>query len=464
MKKTKAYLNILKLKVNMRLKREVVRNYPVVAFIEPNLFCNLQCPACPTGLRLNLRPSVSISEELFRAAIDEMGDYLFQLVMYNWGEPLLHKQTPEMIRYASDKGIKVSLSTNLSIRLTDDYIERLVKSGLDTMIISLDGITEDVYKYYRRNGNLNLVRENLLRIRNAKERLGVQTPKLVWQFLVFKHNEHQIEQARQLLREWGADELNVAPAIMPVEPYNDGFEPSTIPQYNMYLPDHPQRKEARRQMKSDKACSWLYGVFVLNPNGKVSACCAVPSDKFDFGEYSAGDKVLDVWNNETFKRARRLFVRARPGKTKPGKAKTAAISASVRKEKPSSLVNITRQGTNMKLDGMAMRATMELTEDKIICHKCPIPHMQNYVDPVLTDVAGNLVATFHESGSVGGKARSLLNYLLMGAPQWRELGVARLGDRVLSYNDWFFYLANPRNWSAIGQKNARRVRRYFHSQ
>ena len=50
----------------MALKREAVSSYPVVAFIEPNLLCNLQCPACPTGLRLGLRPTVSIDEELFK--------------------------------------------------------------------------------------------------------------------------------------------------------------------------------------------------------------------------------------------------------------------------------------------------------------------------------------------------------------------------------------------------------------
>jgi MoaA/NifB/PqqE/SkfB family radical SAM enzyme len=95
MKKPKAYLNVLKLRINMALKREAVNSYPVVAFIEPNLYCNLQCPACPTGLRLGLRPTVAIDEELFKTTIDQIGDYIFQLYMYNWGEPLLHKRTPK---------------------------------------------------------------------------------------------------------------------------------------------------------------------------------------------------------------------------------------------------------------------------------------------------------------------------------------------------------------------------------
>jgi MoaA/NifB/PqqE/SkfB family radical SAM enzyme len=407
MKKTKAYLNVLKLRLNLRLKREVVRNYPVAAFIEPNLFCNLHCPACPTGLGLDLRPTVSIKEDLFKAAIDEIGDYVFRLYMYNWGEPLLHKQTPEMIRYAKDKDIEIFLSTNLSIKLTDDYIERLVRSGLDNLIVSLDGVTEETYVKYRRNGNFNLVRENIRRINAMKEKLGLQTPKIVWQFLVFRHNEHELPQALAEYKEWGADEITVGPAIMPLEPHNEGFEPSTIPEYNMYHADHHVQTEARRQMDSGRACTWLYGVFVLNPNGKVSPCCAVPSEKHDFGDYSAGSKFSEVWNNEKFRQARRLFV---PTDKKAAKNKT-------RKRKSGELV-----------DGMSVRAALALPEDKIICQKCPIPFMQDYVDPIIIDVTNNMADSFARDSSLGKKALHLFHYLLMGAPNWQAIRRRGVGE------------------------------------
>ena len=417
MKKPKAYLNVLKLRVNMALKREAVRSYPVAAFIEPNLYCNLQCPACPTGLRLGLRPTTAIDEELFKASIDEIGDYIFQLYMYNWGEPLLHKRTPEMIAYAKRKEISILLSTNLSIKLTDDYIDRLVLSGLDKMLVSLDGVTQESYSKYRRNGNLALVRENVARIQAAKRRLGSETPKLVWQFLVFRHNEHEIEQARALHKEWGADEFIVGGAEMPMEPHNEGFEPSTIPAYNIYHPDHPSQKEAERQMTSDRACSWLYGVFVLNPNGKVSPCCAVPSEKLDFGEYRRGD-LFSVWNNETFRRARRMFAPP-PGKRRPKKERRPMTAAQ-------------KSVISKRMDGMSLRVVNNLGEDKLICHKCPIPFLQNYTDPIIAEAAA-AARDGARAGSLGGRARHLLNYLLMGGPtlqgMWRTRALAK---RLLS--------------------------------
>jgi MoaA/NifB/PqqE/SkfB family radical SAM enzyme len=395
-KKPKAYLNILKLRVNMSLKREAVTSYPVAAFIEPTLYCNLQCPACPTGLRLGLRPTAAIDEELFKSTIDEIGDYVFQLYMYNWGEPLLHKRTPEMIAYAKKKEISILLSTNLSIKLTDDYIDRLVLSGLDRMLISIDGVTQETYSKYRRNGNLELVRENALRIQRAKQRLGRTTPKVVWQFLVFRHNEHEIEQARALHKEWGADDFMVCGAEMPMEPHNDGFEPSSIPAYDIYHPDHPSQKETERQLSSDRACTWLYGVFVLNPNGRVSACCAVPSEKLDFGEYHKG-QFFGVWNNETFRRARRLFSSA---PQKPRRPLTAEQKTSISK----------------RIDGMALRVVDKVNGDKLICHQCPIPFLQNYTDPIIARVAAAQREGAAHASSLTGRARHLMNYMLMGGP------------------------------------------------
>ena len=416
MKKPKAYLNILKLRVNMALKREAVSSYPVAAFIEPNLYCNLQCPACPTGLRLGLRPTVGIDEELFKATIDEIGDYVFQLYMYNWGEPLLHKRTPEMIAYAKKKDINILLSTNLSIKLTDDYIDRLVLSGLDRMLVSIDGVTQESYAKYRRNGNLELVRDNLRRIQRAKQRLDRATPKVVWQFLVFRHNEHEIEQARALHKEWGANEFSVGGAEMPLEPHNEGFEPSTIPAYNIYHPDHPAQKEAERQMTTDRACAWLYGVFVLNPNGKVSPCCAVPSEKLDFGEYQKGD-FFTVWNNETFRRARRMFT---PAPHKPR-----------RQRRP--LTDEQKTAISKRIDGMALRVVDKLGDDKLICHQCPIPFLQNYTDPIIAQVAAAQRNGATHAASLTGRARHLMNYMLMGGPALYGMDRTRtLAKRVLS--------------------------------
>jgi MoaA/NifB/PqqE/SkfB family radical SAM enzyme len=401
MKKMRAYTNVAKLRLNMALKREVVRNYPVEAYVEPTSFCNLRCPACPTGLRLGERPTATINENLFKSAIDEIGDYVFRLWMYNWGEPLLHKRTPEMIAYAKGKGLKVVLSSNLSIPLTDDYVERLVGSGLDTLIVGLDGLTEETYGKYRVGGNVSQVRENMRRIQGAKSRTGAQTPHVLWQFLVFRHNEHEIDEALRGYREWGADSIKISPAEMPLAPYREGFEPSTLPQYNMYHDENRFVRESERQMSAGRACSWLYGTFVLNPNGKVSPCCGVSAERNDFGEYAAGGDFFKVWNNDKFRRARGLF--AKFGKSHTG------------------LSGRQREEIAHRIDGMAVGLNHSLGADELICSRCPIPFRQDDVRGTITDVAYDLMHTVARDPSPSRKVRGALAYLLMGAPRWRDL-------------------------------------------
>jgi MoaA/NifB/PqqE/SkfB family radical SAM enzyme len=431
MKKMPAYWNVLKLRVNIALKRKYVRNYPVQAYIEPTLFCNLRCPACPTGLQLGLRPSATIKWDLFKSTIDEIGDYVFSLFMCNWGEPLLHKQTPEMIRYAKDKEINILLSSNLSLPLTDDYIDRLVQSGLDTLIVSLDGTTAEAYSKYRLRGDFELVRKNMRRIQEAKKRLGVETPKLVWQFLVFKHNETQIGQALAEFREWGADEIVTEGAIMPFAPHDEGFEPSTLPEFNMYHPDHYTHKLTDIHDKSGRPCSWLYGIFVLNPNGKVSPCCASAGEETDFGDYTAKGGFFGVWNNATYKRARSLFT-ASSGEASPPSPPAFEAPANnlvqIERVTTSAAVatNLLHEEEAELIAGMGSNISKSLKQDELICQKCPIPYRQDEVDKIIAAEVAGLMKSFKSEKSLGKKVHVVLAYLLMGAPQWTDIAQAKL--------------------------------------
>ena len=413
MKPMKAYTNILQLRMNMALRRAVVRNYPVAAFIEPTSFCNLRCPACPTGLRLSLRPAKKIEWDFYKSVIDEIGDYLLRLYMYNWGEPLLHQQTPEFIQYAKSKNIEVILSSNLSQKLTDNYIERLVKSGLDQLIVGLDGATEETYKKYRRGGNYSLVKQNLSRIQSVKSKLGLSTPTIICQFLVFKHNEHEIDTVKADYKNWGADGLTIGGAEMPFAPYNEGFEPSTISKYNIYSPENQRMLETKRQLENGRPCSWLYGTLVLNPNGHVSPCCSIPDQKDDFGEYAPEQGFFEVWNSERFRRARKIFSQS--------KKRSTDNSLSDRQ-----IIEISR-----RIDGMAVNLNSSQEMEELICHKCPIPHLQNQAIEVINTTVNELIEKI-----IGEKdMQALIAYILMGMPNvyqiYKQVGLRKVMRRIV---------------------------------
>ncbi|MBT9588492.1 radical SAM protein [bacterium] len=387
MKPLKAYLNFLTYQLNRATHRTPVDNFPVLAFVDPTLFCNLRCPACPTGVQAGLRPKATLQWELYQKFMDEVGDYLFKLYLYNLGEPLLHKQAPEMIRYAKEKEIFVMLSSNLSLHLSDESIQKLILSGLDVLIVALDGITPETYQKYRRQGDFDLVTGNMKRIQAMKRVLGYQTPTIIWQFLIFQHNEHEIDTVCKEYKAWGADEYFMGGAYMPVGDMAAGFSPSTLPRYNIYDTTHLHRKKAEQAAVQGKACSWLYGATVLNPNGKISPCSYTAAEKDDFGEYSRDQDFLSVWNGEQYARARK-FMAQKDGAWRGPDSWEAILQ---------------------RINGRGM--SVPLQPGQILCERCPVPILQDALDQELTFEPSDLFQYIERTYELSPEERQQLEFL-----------------------------------------------------
>jgi MoaA/NifB/PqqE/SkfB family radical SAM enzyme len=432
MKPIKAYVNILKLRLNLALRRTTLNNYPIFAVIEPTLFCNLRCPACPTGLRLGLRPANAIDQHMYESLIDEIGDYLFEMQMFNWGEPLLHKQTPALIKYAKMKKIKVSLSSNLSMKLSDEYIDALVTSGLDELIVSLDGATQEVYEKYRRGGDISLVRDNMLRIQKAKKTLRSVAPAVVWQFLVFRHNQHELEFVQRNYREWGADQACIWGGFTSVGTYDRRFyddksgismlEKSDMPQYDNSLESSPFQKP-KGKYSSDRPCPWLYGAFVLNPNGMVSPCCSIWDEKDDFAEYSPSIGFLDAWNSKRFVEARSLFLKPRKH--------WQLVSERFYVSNISDTNKIIYNHDNVGLNSSEKKAS----KNGLICNYCP-----TYGIPSALEIPNNSITNYFSKSAIyllnTRKMKylpDLLALLLVGGPYVWRFVASNLKLRILGY-------------------------------
>jgi len=179
---------------------------PISISIEPTTSCNLRCPECPSGLRSFTRATGMLQSDFFRQTIDQLHRDLFYLVFYFQGEPYLNPAFLDMVRYASQKRIYTATSTNAHY-LTEENARRTIESGLDRLIISIDGTTQEVYEQYRVGGQLQKVLEGAARVVKWKKELRSKTPFIVFQFLVVRPNEHQIEEARQLARRVGVDDI-----------------------------------------------------------------------------------------------------------------------------------------------------------------------------------------------------------------------------------------------------------------
>ena len=188
------------------LSKPIIWGLPVSISVEPTTACNLSCPECPSGLKSFTRATGTIKIDFFKETIDAIHKQLIYLSFYFQGEPFLNKGFLDMVSYASSKGIYTATSTNAHF-LTDEVARKTIESGLDRLIISLDGIDQQTYEQYRIGGDIEKVLAGAKHIIRWRKELKSKTPLVVFQFLVVKPNEHQVNQVKALAKEIGVDDV-----------------------------------------------------------------------------------------------------------------------------------------------------------------------------------------------------------------------------------------------------------------
>lgn len=263
--------------------------------IEPTNVCNLHCPLCSTGINAETRAKGTLNLEKFKKLIDEIKDVALELYLQNWGESTLVKNLPEMIKYATQNKIFVNLSTNFAINYSNDYLENLMSSGLGKLVIDVDGTTQETYEQYRVSGKLETVLENTKKAVNYKKQNNLKFPIITTKMLVMKHNEHQINDFKELSKKLDVDQMDLN---------NIQINPNTA---KSWLPDNPEFRYASYG-KSEKVepCHWPWSGFVVNWNGDVAPCCIVDDSDSDFGNI-LDDGLEKIWNNEYYVSARSEF-------------------------------------------------------------------------------------------------------------------------------------------------------------
>jgi MoaA/NifB/PqqE/SkfB family radical SAM enzyme len=302
-----------------RMRRRIrVDSHPYLLIIDPCNFCNLRCPLCPTGLNDLGREQSMMSLEHFQHYLEPHVPYLFEAYLHNWGESLLNKDLFRMVEHAQRKDIGTNLSSNLVIA-TSEHLDQMIDSGLEYLVVSLDGASSESYLQYRVRGDFERVVENmseLIRRRNAR---GLKTPVVEWQFIVMKSNEHEIAAAEAMAKKIGVDLLRFVPVGMPFEFRNrDEVAEQWFPKTVQGRKHGEQVEQQFGQADKPSPCFYLYRSMVVNADGGVSPCCVVYRESRDFGKLD--DAPIDVsalWNNEKFLSARSLFSPEKLDKRRP---------------------------------------------------------------------------------------------------------------------------------------------------
>jgi radical SAM protein with 4Fe4S-binding SPASM domain len=279
---------------------------PISISFEPTTSCNLRCPECPSGLRSFTRPTGMLEDDLFKKIIDDIHRQLWYLIFYFQGEPYLHPKFLDLVKYASSKGIYTATSTNAHY-LTDANARKTVESGLDRLIISIDGTTQEVYEQYRIGGKLEKVLEGTRNIVKWKKELKSSTPHIIFQFLVVKPNEHQIAEVEQIAKELGVDEIGLKTAQ--IYDYEQGSPLiPTIDKYSRYAKQSDGTWKIKNRLLNH--CWKLWHSCVITWDGGVVPCCFDKDAWYKMGSLQE-ESFRSLWWNGPYKDFREKVLRSR---------------------------------------------------------------------------------------------------------------------------------------------------------
>lgn len=277
-------------KKNVQLPRFI---RPAYLSIEPADFCQLECPECPVGIHKRHSGS-TINASLFEQITDQTKDYLIYLNLFFQGEPLLNKNLEELIKHANDAGIFTSISTNAQA-LTKERAKKIVLSGLGKIIISIDGTTQEVYEQYRKGGKLQKAIDGINYLNYWKRELKIKSPFIELQFIVFKTNEHQIRDIKELAKQLKVDKLTYKSAqIYDLEQGEQLL--TSINKYARYKLTTTNTLVIKNKLKNRCWRQWSGGV--VNAKGELLPCCFDKNSEFAFGQ-SNQNSIQTIWHSKT---------------------------------------------------------------------------------------------------------------------------------------------------------------------
>ena len=280
--------------------RSIQWGFPISISFEPTTSCNLRCPECPSGLRAFTRPTGMLKKDFFSETIDQLSRELMYLVFYFQGEPYLNPDFLDMVKYATSRKIYTATSTN-GHYLTEENARRTVESGLDRLIISLDGTTQETYQQYRVGGRIDKVLEGAARVVEWKKKLGSKTPFIIFQFLVVRHNEHQVAEVQALAQKMGVDQVRLKTAQV----YDYENDPNQLIPVNQKYSRYKKDRDGKMIFKGNNAnhCWRLWHDPVITWDGAVVPCCFDKDAQHKLGDLKQ-QSFRELWQNKEYRHFR----------------------------------------------------------------------------------------------------------------------------------------------------------------
>lgn len=335
--------NMAVVNIEFVFKRERLIGRPYKMKIESTNICNTKCQLCPTGLGLRGRRKGRMAYEQYAELIRQTKKHLFALDLSMWGDPLVAPDIYKMIGHAHKNGIWTYISSNLhgfkieprkqrdGTLAEQDDATKLITSGLDMLTCSLHGASQETFAIYQPGKDFGDALAKVKHIVETKKKLRSTTPAIQLNFVVTKHNEHEIEPFRKMAEELGCKpifstaSMNVRfldkdKKLTPLGLADDVLAKKTKDHLEEWLPEnkdyvlsaYDEMRETGEHRgeefngKKSYNCSWPWRQSVINWDGSVATCCGSFEEREDIASV-VEQSFAKVWNSEKYRLSRRSF-------------------------------------------------------------------------------------------------------------------------------------------------------------
>ena len=288
------------------LRKPIQWGMPFNVSIEPTTTCNLRCPECPSGLRAFTRNTGNMSPETFDSILNQFSENLIWLYFYFQGEPFINPHFLHFVKKAKERKMYTVTSTNAHY-ITEETANKIIDSGLDRIIISIDGLDQKTYEQYRVGGNLDKVIKGVKTLVAAKKKRNAKAPYILFQMLVVKPNEHQISDLYSLAKELDVDDVLLKTAQ--VYDYKNGN--SLIPEnekYSRYIKQLDGTYKIKNKLLNH--CWKLWHSCVLTWDAYLVPCCFDKDAQYKMGNI-IDTPFLKIWQSDLYKSFRTRILKER---------------------------------------------------------------------------------------------------------------------------------------------------------
>ncbi len=286
-----------------------VRARPVYMNLDIGPLCNLQCRFCCTANGISTLKRELMQPDVFERIVQQLPlDSLYEVQLFNWGEPLLNPHLLDYIRFFAEKGIWTVIHTNFSVRDHDEaFMESLVRSGIGEVTVSVDGASQEVYEKYRVGGDLRRVIANMDLLARTRERLNSDTPNIVYKMLVHRYNEHEVDAARAIAQSLGVAFLLQENLGTPDDKTRAEW---TAPSVRTKFGDAPiSSSDTGAGTPVLTECRQMWHSLVVNADGAVFPCCLVCAPEHAVGNLTT-QTFEEIWNGGKMRTLRRHALNA----------------------------------------------------------------------------------------------------------------------------------------------------------